>query len=415
MGLLFHFFQSSAAASAFSIHEQSARAMGMGGAFTAMAGSSSSTYFNPAGLATLHGLDIEGGVAFAFPHVNFTGQPPGETVQASVNASADFSWRPNLFVAYRLHPYLALGVGVTAPYGAMTQWPDEVDLGQKRIKWWGRNLSSSFILKTLCFNPTVAMEIHPRIALGIGMLISPGEIEMRRAITFQGQTEEELMLEMSGDDVAFGISAGALLQIIPGKINLGLAYRQGLSFKYQGKAVILTDKAIPGTFQDNLKEGEAESLWDLPHVISFGLAAFPLEGLSLAIDLEVTTWSDYHNFNLKFVESDDLRISELKDFRNTMTLRTGAEYQFFSSWPLRLGFSYDPSPIPQKSLSPELPEGDRFVMSIGLGHAFPLGLRADVAYLVSLMAKTNASNASALVGTYHNQSHQLGFSIGYKM
>jgi long-chain fatty acid transport protein len=77
IGFLFGLSGSSARGSGFGINEHSARAMGMAGAYTAIAEGPSAIFFNPAGLAALRGLQLEAGLTFIAPSASYRGPRRG--------------------------------------------------------------------------------------------------------------------------------------------------------------------------------------------------------------------------------------------------------------------------------------------------------------------------------------------------
>jgi long-chain fatty acid transport protein len=58
-------------AGGFQVNEHGSRAMGMGGAFIAVASDPSAIYFNPAGLSQLKGLKVMMGATFIAPRTTF--------------------------------------------------------------------------------------------------------------------------------------------------------------------------------------------------------------------------------------------------------------------------------------------------------------------------------------------------------
>ena len=98
-----------AGAAGFGINENSARAMGMAGAFTAVANSPSAGFWNPAGLATQTGLDIEAGMTMITPAASYSGIAPGTTTEVDVDAERNFFYLPNLHAAYRIHDRVEIG------------------------------------------------------------------------------------------------------------------------------------------------------------------------------------------------------------------------------------------------------------------------------------------------------------------
>jgi len=74
--LILGFFPGSILAGGFQINEHGARAMGIGGAFTAIANDASAIYWNNAGMTQLSGTNFMLGTALIAPSAEFRGVAP---------------------------------------------------------------------------------------------------------------------------------------------------------------------------------------------------------------------------------------------------------------------------------------------------------------------------------------------------
>ncbi|MFL5348930.1 MAG: transporter, partial [Hyalangium sp.] len=70
-------------------------------------------------------------------------------------------------------------------------------------------------------------------------------------------------------------------------------------------------------------------------------------------------------------------------------------------------------PTPAETLTPDLPDFDRYSASVGLGFNFE-PIRADLGYQFVLLHKTT-STASGFEGFYDGTAHVMGLTIGYSM
>jgi long-chain fatty acid transport protein len=158
----------------------------------------------------------------------------------------------------------------------------------------------------------------------------------------------------------------------------------------------------------------------MPHVFSFGLAAFPMEGLTVGIAVDVTTWSSYEELRVDFIDdegnvNEELSSGEPKSWENTFTIRLGAEYRLLDGrLPVRIGFFYDQSPVPDTTVAPELPDADRYAVSIGAGYKHG-EFTADLAYLFLMTGDNETAETAPLVGTYRAHAHLLGLTLGYRL
>ncbi len=410
---------SAARGSGFGVNENSARVMGMGGAFVGVANSPAAIFWNPAGLAQLPGLNVELGLTYITAAADYTGEVPGASgASATVDAERGHFFLPNLHAAYALSDRVVAGFGVYVPYGLTMKWPDRVTVAGAERPWWGRGLVKEISLQTVYFNPTVAVRLHRRVSLGLGFVAARAAVSLKRAVTQSGDPADDIDFELSGDDVSFGATAGLLLHAIPELINVGLAYRGGVNFEFEGKAAFTRGgdgAGVPAGLRATLKDGPARASLALPHVISLGVGIFPMPALSVGFGIDLITWSTYDELAITFPEAPALNQTDEKAWSNSVALRIGAEYEVLrDNLPLRLGIIYDQGPIPAATLGPELPDGDRYELSLGAGYRLR-GFSVDLAYQVLFTGKIDADDSAPLPGSYTSTAHLVGLSVGYSL
>src|SRR5947199_5486783 len=168
--VLFAGFPALLGAQGFWIYEQGACSMGRAGTgVAAHCSDGSAIFFNPAGLAGLKGgratigatlLDVEGG---------FT----DDILQQETRLNDPFLAIPQVYVAYGVTPKLGVGIGLFAPYGLETRWPLSFD---------GRFAGYKNILRSVYIQPTVAYQVTPWLALGGGLDIVLGKVELNQRL-----------------------------------------------------------------------------------------------------------------------------------------------------------------------------------------------------------------------------------------
>lgn len=417
-----------AAAAGLAQNEQSARVMGMGGAFVAVADSPGTLFYNPAGLVQLDGLKLELGVTLLTPSVRFQGVAPAGG-EAEVNTVRPYTPLPSAYVSYRVHDRVAVGLGVYMPYGQTVQWPEAVDAAGARVSWWGRDLLRRASLKTFFVTPTIGVKLHRRVLLGLGFSVVQGAVTLERSVTFSADAADDVQLKLSGDDVAVSASAGLLVQVLPELLHLGLTFRSGVDFTFAGTAVYSRGgdgAGVPAGLRTQLIDGPVSAELSLPHTIGFGLAAFPFSGLTLGLAVEVVTWSSFDRLVIQHGDLTDesgavtrerghLDMVEPKLWHNSVTLRLGAEYELLRrNLPVRLGFAYDQSPVPEATVGPGTPDASGYHFSLGMGYRLR-GFTVDLAYQYRFSDSVKSTAAAPLPGTYQTSAHLLALSLGYAL
>jgi long-chain fatty acid transport protein len=400
--------------SGFGLNEHGAKAMGMAGAYTAVADTPEAVFFNPAGLATLRGFQIEGGVTMVAPSAAYTGLVPGTNTEATVKANQLFFWLPSFHASYRIHDRLAAGIGVYVPFGLTMEWPTTVTVNGANMGWWGRSIIERISLETVFFTPTVAVKLHDRISLGAGLAISKAAVSLKRAVSLSADPQDDVTIDLSGGDVGIGATAGLLVKVIPDLLNAGLTFRSGVKYTFDGTAAFTKNgsgAAVPAGLRTQLTDGPGQASVTLPHVFSFGLAAFPIKPLTLGFAFDVISWSSYDKLDVVFRDNPDLNATSPKLWNNSIVIRVGAEYRVTPNIPLRLGFIFDQGPTPATTRGPDLPDADRYEVTVGGGYQFR-GFRVDLAYQYLTTGDAEATDAAPLKGSYKSDGHLLGLTFG---
>src|SRR5512139_1285149 len=125
-----------AMASGFSIFEQSAKASGQAGAWVARADDAAANWYNPAALTKLEGTQIQ----FGFNYIDIGGDThfklgndtsaiaAAAAVGVTVTAGQEFDSESNLalpshlYFTGHLNEKWAYGIGLTVPFGLVTEW-----------------------------------------------------------------------------------------------------------------------------------------------------------------------------------------------------------------------------------------------------------------------------------------------------
>jgi long-chain fatty acid transport protein len=303
------------------------------------------------------------------------------------------------------------------------QWPDTVTVNGQQVAWWGRGIIRKISLETVYFNPMVAFMVHPRIYVGGGVTIVKAAVGLERPVVLSSNVADDINVELSAGDVAVGGNAGVLVKILPDMLNFGFTYRSGVNFNFEGNAAFTkggSAAAVPTALRGQLIDSPASAALSLPHTFSFGVAAFPVKGLTLGFVTDLITWSSYDKLAIEFKDVNDptkvneaLSSSQAKNWKNTVCVRLGAEYRVMPALPVRAGFIWDQGPPPMSTVGPELPDGDRYEFTLGVGYEFK-GFSVDLAYqFLTSGTITPEASAPINVGSYTANAHLVGLNLGY--
>ncbi len=373
----------------FAIDTQAARATGMGTAVTALVDDGSAAFYNPAGLARGVGLEAEAGLSLIAPSISFTNPSGGAT-----NALGQVVPPPHIYLAYGITEKLAVGLGFSTPYGASSAWPTE---------WEGRFRSLRSSLQVFLLNPSVAYQLHERLRFGLGLQVYRGTVKLSRALGF---VDSEGSVELGGDAWGFGYNVGAQFDLVPGWVVLGGAYRSGSRLPFRGRAHF---SDVPVEFSSRIADNGVGTDLKLPEVGNFGIA-LTRPRFRVEADLHYMAWASFQELRLDF-ENDALDSALPKQWGDVVSVHLGAEYDVMDAWQVRAGYTYDPSPQPAETLTPDLADVSRNKISLGVGW-HQGAFRADAGYQLVLLSSTT-SKAPTFPGTYSGLAHVFGLTVGY--
>ena len=349
----------------FYIYEQGAKAVGMGGAFTAQADDPSAIFYNPAGISQLKGTQVMFGVSPIMPSASF------ESDSGRKWHAEDHTWIiPHFYATHKLTDKVSFGIGSYSNFGLGTEWPEDFE---------GRFTTGAgkAFIKTMTVSPIVSFEPIKGLSFGAGPAYRYLDISLRNRVaagpSARTNPAQTAMLRLTGDDWDWGYVLGVRYQITP-SLSAGASYLSEMRHDlHSGKARL--NLAANGASVTGYPQGAAAKI-TLPATATFGFA-YKLSAFTLEADAQWTEWSSYRKLA---VELDGGRTMESpKNWHNTWTLRFGGQYALNKYLDLRAGIVWDETSIPRETLDPLVPSGNRWLYCAGLG--INLGnLTFDVAY-----------------------------------
>jgi len=400
---------SSAQAGAFSIYEQGARAMGRASAFAASPSDPSAMFYNPAGLAMLDGTQIYVGATLIAPSGEFEGS--GELTGVTETQVSQLFPLPNVYISHRMNDKLVLGLGVSAPFGLGTEWEDPAAFSGRYLAW-------KTDIQALSINPTVAFSVSDQLSIGVGVdFRMMSKLSLNRysfsdaGVAILDVATAELETDMSS---AVGYNAGLLFKASD-QITLGASYRAAVDMDYEGTATItqiLTGKpTIDGAVAATVGDHDVATSIAYPSVTTFAIAFKATDQLLLEVDVNLTGWSVFEELVVTGLPTGTETIEE--DYENSMTVRLGAEFWTDDTMALRAGFLYDETPVPNKSISPLLPDAKRTGFTFGVGKTFG-SMTVDAAFMYLMFGDADTMGEHPVYnGVYKNSALLFGLNVGF--
>lgn len=344
--------------------EGSAAALGLGGAVTARTNLTSLAWYNPAALAGTDQSSVMAGGILVSLEIDYSG------VEGRARINDDWAPVPHFYYVRPVGSNVTASLSINTPYGLATEWPDD---------WVGNYLSTFAEIRTIYVTPSLAWRFGERLAVSAGFNVVSSEV-----------TLENSSWVLEGDAVAFGYTFAGHLQLSEGWA-LGAHYQSRVDVGFEGHSNQVSYLEV------DLR---------IPSFINVGVANTSFDNLALSVDM---IWTEWHVFDALQLEFFNAPQALPKDWSDTWSIRAGAEYALNEEWLLRAGYTWDNSPVPNWTRTPELPGADRHMYTVGFGWERD-GLGLDFAYAYLIADDSSPAPFSGLTGEYGFKGQLVGLS-----
>jgi long-chain fatty acid transport protein len=406
---------STALGAGFQLNETSAS--GLGNAFAggaAAAEDATTLWSNAAGMSRIRTAQGVGAIHFIKPSLRFTNEASLPATSKPMGGeggdAGGLNIVPNLYAVLPLDAQWAVGLGVTAPFGLVTEYDD--------AGWVGRFQAVRSSIQTFNVNPAVSWKPAGNVALGLGLNIQRMSANFTNQVNYsaallgaaatngiapgsatfnaiaQSTTGLSSGADITGADNAFGWNAGVLWDLDE-RTRVGAHYRSGMAYHLSGTATFSNPvPVVPPALAPvvgALSAGvNSRALYDtgvtadvkLPAIVNLSMFTTLGAEWDLMADAQWTQWSTIQT--LSFVRTDGTVLqSTPENFRDAWKLAVGANYRYRSDWMFRGGLAFDQSPVQAAYRTPRLPDADRTWLTAGAQYRANPKLRLDVsaAYL----------------------------------
>lgn len=365
-------------------------------------------YWNPAAAVGLPGVSVLAGAAAVGVDGSFRADLSARRYPGNVPVEVP----PHLFATYQVQPRFNVGLGVYVPYGLTSQWHDDFP---------GRFAAQKASLASIYIQPNFAFDlVKGRLAVGGGPVVGVSRVELIQAVdlahqmTPAGVTFGQLGIPeetqfaragLEGQAVAWGYDAGVQWQPVPG-VALGARYLSRMNFEFNGGLARFTqvptglvlaannpfgvpantpvDALVAAQFAPGgaLTERVVHTAISHPAQFQVGVGVTAIPRTTLNLDYVRIDWSAFKELPVNFQgpNAPPDRVI-LEDYRDSWAVRGSVDYAFGNGWTGTLGSSYTRTPAPDFTVTPLLPDMNRYNFAGGL--SVPLGrqLAVDASYL----------------------------------
>jgi long-chain fatty acid transport protein len=304
----------------------SARGVGMGGAWTAWVDDATAVWFNPAAMSEIEPQMQLGGELVIGPRT-FTPVADdgtrGPDEKATVVAPVPALGVVGRFEYDDVPSRFTLGAGVWNTYGGKVEFPKT-----------GASALDSVEDALVEVNAGAALRISDRLSIG-------GSLRFGIGLFALSATMMPFDAKLSASGVGVGMAWSALVRPTPA-VRIALAWRSPMKITTSGSGTVTFDA---GPDQESV---EHEQVW--PQQGSLGIGWAPAPRLRLAGQVDWTQWSALHQLVVAFPATPSLDQIFREDWRDSWTLRAGADYALTPAIAVRGGAYVDTAAVPDRTI-----------------------------------------------------------------
>lgn len=393
-------------AGGFQLNEHGARALAMGGAFTAVANDASAIYWNGAGISFLKGTNIVFGASFIAPTSKFRGVTQDVTEYRGKNL---LFYPVHFFGTHQLSDKFSVGLGFTTPFGLGTEWDEN---------WVGKYLAIETSLQTFIVTPVVSYKPIESLAISAGFVYSFADVLITRKNQLQSIFASDAFIHLEGNDMfAYGFNAGVMLK--PTRcISIGASYHSEVKYEFEGTAT----STGPDQVAASLPKGDITAELSTPQNIAGGIAVDISPKVKISADFQYVGWSSYDTLAVTFVETGVISASP-RMYEDSYIIRLGGSYKANDQVTFMGGVYYDKNPVSNEYLNPSLPESNRIGLSFGIEAQLFENLSFQGSYLfirgeqltVTDSREGYTTGNSGFNGTYNTSANIFGLSFNLSL
>ncbi len=383
------------------VNTQSQKAVGMSGAGSALFIDEASIFYSPGALSKMDHNAITVGASGVMYRSAFQERGSSDVYNTKFKITPPFA----AFATFGpSNSWWKAGIGVYTPFGGSVDWGNE---------WPGRYELNHLQLRAIFIQPTLSFKITENFGIGGGFVYNFGQVDLSRSLPVANTDGQAAQAQLTGVGTGMGFNVGVHYHL-ENEFAISLSYRSKVVTKLRdGDAEFTVPAAVAASFPNTTFDAE------LPLPASFNLGlAFPIgEKLDIAADATLIGYDIYKELVFDYQDNTPLLqdTRQVKNYQNAFSGKVGVNYQTTDHLALRAGAGYVYTPVQGPYVSPETPDNNRVMGSVGF--TYDINDRWDItgAYVFQrLLERSVTSAATGLSGTYKTNIHAPGISLTYK-
>ncbi|MFB9843296.1 OmpP1/FadL family transporter [Mucilaginibacter ginsenosidivorans] len=388
-------------AQGFQVNLEGNKQIGMGHTGTGMAQDGAAIFFNPGAVAALQQNYVQGGISPLMFKSVFNPAGTNEQYHTANKVAPPFTfygaWGPKA-------AKWKVGLGVYTPFGGLTDWG---------TTWPGKYTAEMLNLKAIFFQPTLSYRLTDRLSIGAGFVYNHSSVDLTRGIPLDNSSGQSGQAEIKGSGKGYGWNAGIYFKA-SSKLTIGFTHRSEVKTTIKdGDAFFTVPTSIQGNFPS---PNQFTASIPLPATNGIGFGFYPTKQWTIALDANLVGWNSFKALSFDYKNNT----ATLKDthsprnYKNTVSLRAGAQYKAKPDLALRFGGGYVTAAAPDGYVTPEVPDASRVYGTLGLGYTLAKHLDIDVSFEYEhLNSRTQTNIETQLSGTFKSNVYIPGISLAY--
>lgn len=334
---------------------------------------------------------------------------------------ADWLVAPMIQAAIQINDRWSAGFGVSAPFGLETRWKTgtfpaltrRVPLPPPPLGPGGSIPASpqptQSNLEVIDYTPTVTYAVSDALALSAGADIYwVKSAELNSSIT-----------QLEGDGTGWGFNLSALYA--SGPLSAGINFHSSANVEVDGTYSALDPTMVLlGALQPSQT---AELELDLPWRLQLGVRYEVTPALAVEFDWTRNGWSRFDEIEVTGDLDGKTILRDRNDWEDANAYRLGLTYDLHEQTQLRFGYAYDETPQGDAHFSARVPDNDRHLFAVGVGHRLDDGWQVEAGYMYVMFEERDyrsstpylggaeINGTSAIDGDYKAHAHLIGLEI----
>jgi long-chain fatty acid transport protein len=392
---------------AYRIPEQSVNSTARAGAYVAYTPGADAAFFNPANMSW---LEDRAYFEADLTYIGLSGisYKDNRTPLYNGDSQTESFLVPTFFLVSPDYNGFRVGLSLDAPAGLAKRWDDP----------YPRTFAEEFSLTVAELNPTVSYKTCDMfsVAAGIRGIYADATVTSAGMISrdFGGVTASR---DMEGDTLEWGFNLAATLRPMD-NMNLAVTYRSNVDLELDGDATLATSASFAGS---PFYQGDGKVTVPLPAVLAIAGSYTFFDQLTVELEYDRTFWSEYETLDFIYPTSlgnpfltSAFDLPKAKDWEDSDAWRISVSYDI-NAFTLMAGFGIDENPIPDATLSFDLPDSDAKLYSLGLRYRVNEDFDLGIAYLFDDKDSRSVVNESVNGIFDEGRAHLVTVGLSYKL